>query len=611
MYRKQELEAKAIEIVKGEKIKWELATAFITEKVSFNMRNLIRTLRKNYYGIFDQPTDPTTGLDKVWYPLTEINVEAVVKNIDLDTKDLNFRAKNKNGYAITDITRSEVKDELDKSGFGEKLDELERQLAIDGTHVWKTVEIDKKARIFKVDLLNVYIDPTSPSIQEAYRFTERSLMYPDEIKSMNGWMNTEDVVGIEGLARTDALYGARNVGTTSNIKMNDVYECWGKIPKSLITGLVDDDNEEVDGQIVVSGLDMGGQARCHLIAQNTKYDKNIGCFIKPYEECWYQKVPNRWYGKGIAEKVINLQIYANIVFNVRINRSRISQLGLFKIKKGAGITPQMLSRLQGNGAVVVNNMDDLQQLVVQEVGATSYKDEDVINQLSERLTNAFEVVTGEALPSSTPATNASIQNANARSGFTLIKETIGMFLARWMDRHYLPIFAKNLNKKQILRLSKNLDNYEELVQRVSYSLAMEALDKSFNDGYIPSDQEIQMAIQDTQGKLMKTDLFVNRIHDIIAEQLDTKFYVTNEELDVSVTVQNLVNMIRVAPQYAEAMVKQAFDLMGLGQYKLVAQPVPQGMPQGEQGAPQGKPMMSAQAMQSANTQAFTTPYGTR
>ena len=38
----------------------------------------------------------------------------MVKNFDLDTKDVGFRAKNPNGYEMTDITRSVVKDNLEK-----------------------------------------------------------------------------------------------------------------------------------------------------------------------------------------------------------------------------------------------------------------------------------------------------------------------------------------------------------------------------------------------------------------------------------------------------------------------------------------------------------------
>lgn len=607
-YSNEYLEKKAIEIVRGEKQRWEVATAFVTDRVSFKMRQLIRILRKNYYGIFDNPIDQFTGLEKIWYPLTEINVEAVVKNIDLDQKDLNFRAKTANGYELTDVTRAAVKDKLSKIGFGQKLDDFERALAIDGTAVWKTYEQQGKLIVQLVDLLNIYIDPTTPSIQEAYRFTERTLQFPEEIESMKGWINTKDIEKSvpEGLPRTDPYYANRATGINSNVRMLDVYETWGKIPLSLITGKPEDDTEEVEGHLVVSGIDSPGKERVHLIERNNKQDAENN-YLKPYEECWYTRVPNRWYGRGVAEKLLTLQIYANIVFNVRINKSRISQLGLFKIRKGAGITPQMLARLPSNGAVVLNNMDDLQEIVVSDVSQSSYKDEDVINSVSERLTNAFEVATGEALPSSTPATNAALQNAAAKSGFTLIKDQIGHFLERWMDKHALPIIAKELTAGEVVRITADEDTYKTLVDRIVLYKAIEALDDSFARGYVPSDMEMQQAMDSAREKMIKSDSFIKLLKSVISKELETQFYVTNEEMDVSVTVQNLLAMLPAVPEYRDAIVKQTFDLLGLGQPKQNAQPQQQTQGGGNPIQPQQMQQqgLGAQQLQQLTTSALT------
>lgn len=608
----EEIYRQAIEIVKGEKTRWEPATAFITDRVSFKMRSLIRTLRKNYYGIFDKPNDEYTGLAKIWYPLTEIDVEAVVKNIDVDQKDLEFIAKTPEGYDITDVTRAAVKDALDKMYFGQRLDDFERQLAIDGTAVWKTWEENGQLRNALVDLLNIWIDPTSPSIQEAYRFTERALLDPAVIKRMDGWDNTDkiDEHVPEGLPRTDPFYANRGT-MVSNVKAVDVYEMWGKIPKSLITGLRADEDQEVEGHIVVSHIDAPGNELCHLIEENTKKD-NAGNILKPYEEAWYTRVPNRWYGRGIAEKLMELQVYANIVFNVRINRSRVSQLGLFKIKKGSGITPQMLSRLPANGAIVLNNMDDFEQLVVQEVGQSSYTDEEVVNKLAERLTNAFDVVTGENMPASTPATNAAIQNQNAKSGFSLIKDGVAGFLERWMDRHALAIIAKTLTAGQIVRISSTEANYKDLVDDMVLYKAHEALEKSFAAGYLPSPQELQQAIDDATRKMRSSHSFVTLARDVIDDQLYTRFTVGNEEVDINVNIQNLISMMSAAPQYADPIVKQVFDLMGLALPQAPQPQQPQGMPgqapQGLQaplGAPQPASQLAPQQLQRLTTAANT------
>lgn len=596
-----EIQAQAVGIVRGEKQRWEVATAFVTDRVSFKMRQLIRICRKNYYGIFDVPIDQYTGLEKTWYPLTEITVEAVVKNIDLDQKDINFRALTPDAFGITDITRAAVKKRLSSMYFGQKMDDFERNLAIDGTAVWKTYEENGKLIVKPIDLLNIYLDPTTPSIQEAYRFTERTLLFPEEIQAMNGWINTDGInVDVPvGPPRVDPYWGNRSQSVNSNVKLIDVYELWGQIPLSLITGLPSDANKEVQGHIVVSGIDSPGKERVHLIEMNNKVDKE-GNALKPYEECWYTRVPNRWYGRGIAEKLLTLQIYANIVFNVRINRSRVSQLGLFKMKKGAGVTPQMLARLPSNGVIVLNNLADLEQLQVEEVGASSYKDEDTINAITERLTGAFAVATGENLPSSTSATEASMQASAAKSGFALIKDTLGGFLERWMDRHALPIIAKELTIGEVVRITSDEDTFKQLVDRVVLWKAQEALDDSFKKGYLPSPQEMQTAIEHATEKMHKSDMFVNLLQNVISNQLETKMYVTNEEMDVSVTVQNLLQEAQIVPQYAEQVVNMANDLMGLPPLKR-----PQQSMQPQQPVQPGAPQTQGQQQQQIATNALT------
>lgn len=577
---------RAITIVRGEKQRWEVATAFVTDRVSFKMRQLIRIFRKNYYGIFDSPIDQFTNLEKTWYPLSEINVEAVIAQLNIDQKDIDFRALTPDGMGISELTREAVKTKLSELNFEQKLTDVLRMMAIDGTAVWKTYEENGKLIVKLVDLLNIYIDPTTDSIATAYRFTERNLMFADEIKNMSGWMNTEDIdYNIpEGLPRTDPYWMNRATQVNSNVKLWDVYELWGMIPLSLITGNAADEGIEVPGHIVCSGIDSPGRERVHLIERNTKTDKQ-GNSMKPYEEVWYSRVPNRWYGRGVCEKLLTLQIYANIIFNVRINRSRVSQLGLFKMKKGAGVTPQMLARLPANGVVVLNNMDDLEQMVVQEVGESSYRDEDTINSISERLTNAFNVVQGAPGPKDQSATEASLTSTAAQTNFTLIKSGVAEFIERWMNNHALKIIAKELTTGQIIRITNDSEGYQQLVDKIVQNKALSALEESFTGGYLPSQQEMQMEIDRAKEEMRTKHTFLKLVQDVVADQLECKLYVNNDEMNIAVTIQNLMTLIQIAPEYRDQFLAQTVDLMGLPPLK---KPQQMGMPSPMQLGPGGQ-----------------------
>lgn len=546
---KEELQNAAISIVKGEVDRWADATVFITPKIAFTMRTLIETFRKNYWGIFDSPTDPTTGRKKVWIPLTESVVESVVKNIDLDAKDITFYAKHPEAVDLTHVIRSKVKNELDAINFGEKLDLFERSLAINGTAVWKT--FDKMHPRLKrntvdtreVDLLNFYIDPTANSIAETPRVVERAIITPGELAGMSGWMNTE-VVGDSDIHPTDPNLSATKGG--GGAKLIDIYEAWGLFPKYLLTGKAKDE-EEVNLHIVVSGLDSRDGQRVHLIE---KFDGN-----KPYEEAWYQRVPNRWYGRGVAEKLMMLQIWMNTIVNIRINRSYVAQLGLFKIRKGAGITPQMISRLAVNGAIPVTSQDDVEQLIVQEASQASYNDENVIQTWAERVTAAFEVVTGESLPSSTTATIGAITNKNAMSQFVLIREGIGNFLERWVKNQVLPIIAKHCTAGEIVRVTGNPEDVRAYKEAVARRQAKARIESGENIDFNETVDEEMPRVPDY--------IEITNTSDIAWDDYDVGVNVTNSKIDDGVMIQNLIQAMQVAPEYKDQIIKSLFDFMGV------------------------------------------------
>lgn len=585
---KEALEAKAVELVRKEVSTWEDAVCFVTERVAFQMRNLIRLLRKNFFGIFDEPTDPVTGQKKIFIPLTESTIEAVVKNIDLDTKDINFRAKKKNALGVTKLVRSIVRHELDEMGFGEKLDVFERQLAIDGTAVWKTYEKKKgEMEVCQVDLLNIYIDPSAESIQKAYRFTERSLMSLDDAQGQTEWLHPKDVVAQENLSTSDPRLSG-TISTASGSKWVDAYEMWGKIPKSLITGNDEDENKEVDGHIIVTGLERKGNAKCQLVEENKKGKK-------PYEEAWYTRVNGRWYGRGVAEKLMMLQIWMNEVANTRRNRQRVSQLGLFKIRRGANITPQMVSRLATSGAILVNDPRDIEQLVINDVPMSSYKEEEVINNWSQRTTSSFDISAGESLPASTPATNAAIQNQNAQSTFVLIKEQVGMFLQRWLKNHVIPILQKKLTKDEIYRLTGDIADLSIMDQQMVDTQIAEIV-KNANARGIPLDTMQLLMVREAaleRARRSGADRFVNYDKEMELSDYDVQVYITNEEMDKGVLTRNLLDALRLAPQFQEEIIKQVFDIMGLDTINL-NKPNQMQLAPGQPQMGQPMPMMNPQ-----------------
>lgn len=566
----KEIEAKCIAIVDQERVNWEEAVSFITPKVAFRMRELIRICRKNYWGVFDEPIDKNTSREKLWIGLIQSIVETWVKNTDIDAKDINFRARTPNGVEITELTRLIVKDYLDKMYFGEVLDADARQVLIDGTVVWKTWE-DKSTgkpclKRRTVDLLNFYIDPTEDNIQSAYRVTERSIVPASSLMDMTGWMNVTDAKGnaLPGSQILNRADGSRrsNFGTRMTGDYRDVWECWGKAPRWITTGdkNAPDANDEIDVQIVVSGLE-APEPTLHLVKENKNTD-SFGNIIKPYEEWRASKITGRWYGLGVAERLLSLQEYFNTVINIRINRHYVSQLGLFTIKKGKGITAQMLSRLAANGALQVIDHDDIAPLALPQDDGSSYKDEEVIKYWSQQISSAMPISNGDIMPASATATANSIANTQSKSAYVVFKEGMGMFIERWMDRGALSIIAKTSKKGDILRLLKDDDKWEDLVRNIAMNTVIAHLEKT---DIVPTYEELLKEVDKVTKELLShSSIFVKNTQDIIASGVETKVHITNEDLDTSVTIANLFQLMQIPPEQRDSdMVKQIYDLMGL------------------------------------------------
>lgn len=585
----REAQEKLISRVNKEITQYEQGQYWITDKVAFNMREMIKEFRKNYWGIYDDPLDPVTKKEKIWVPLTRTLVDTVRKLVDIDPKDLRFRSSNRKQYHLTHLIRGYMRRWLSRTYFNHKINQAIFTITVDGTEVWKTYMVDGKIRTKDVDLLNVYIDPTADSIQEAYRFTERVLMTSSEMKKMD-WDNTDDFKVQKDLEKNSGETSVKKSG-----EYGDVYECWGLFPKNEIYAAMGmdagDDDSEIEAHVVVSGFDTGN-VLFHFAEENKTRD-NDGNIIKPYEEAWYIKVPGRWYGIGIPETVMQLQWWINTVVNLRINKNTVAQLGLLKIRRGANVTQQMVSNLVSKGVITLGDPErDLQQLRVDEAGQSSYNDEQTAKGWAQEVTSVFDINLAE-LPASTSATGAAIQDKQARSAFTLVVESIEHFLQRWVDRQVMPKLPAQIKAEGVATFYRDFDDIREVREQIALSLVNDWMNKQRT---VPTEQEMLAELDRVMRRLEKRgDLLLKATSDIITKGIDTEVFVTNTEIDTGVVVRNLLELRQGVDQQAmNEMTAEALDLLGLRvPESLKRQPV---APEGEVTPTEALPDVSATSL---------------
>lgn len=598
----EEVKAEAINIVKNEVNNYKDGLFFITENVAVATRPLIRLLRKNYWGVFDQPIDKVTGKEKQWVPLTRLVVDSTRKLSDIDLTRLNFIATDTDGTGVSHMVRGFTRDWMYKNFFGEVIDDSILQMCIDGTTVWKTYAVKEKGKtVIKrrtVDILNTFIDPTADSIQSAHAFTERALLSPKEIQQMTGWTDTENLKTKGNLHRSEMDL----LQTAPTGEFVDVYETYALAPKWLVTKNADD-TELIDVVIVVSGIETG-DIRVHSLEKNTNTDK-YGNVVKPYEEMRYMKVPGRWAGVGPAEMVMKLQEWINLIVNLRITKNTAASLGLFKIRANAGITQQMFSNLAARGVIKLKDLGDIENMRIDEASESSYRDEGVAKGWAFEVTSTYDVSRGASGIASASATATSLQDQNTKSGFMLVKDSIGHMLNRWMDRHFLPHVPQMMKEAGKATIYHDFDDIDEIRQRVVSYLAMQHLDDSNNA--LPTEEELTLAMQNAEEELRKNkNLFFELVDEIVVNNIDMLPTWVNETTDVSVATNNLINMSNIIqdPAVRNDFAKQALDLMGLpipeSLRKPAVAPVIPGMPGGEG---MQAPTSAPQSLQSLTTAA--------
>jgi len=561
-------EKKVIEIMENELAEWKDGRVWVNDRINYKMLGvdgIINKARKNYLGKFDKEYDEVTKRKKIFFPVTEDMVEVVTQNIDLDSADINIRATNPNGFSAALILRYLVGYFMRRNYFGEILNELLRQFCIDGTIVLKIIKnFDPflKKQLIKTpipDITNFFIDPSERNIQEAGAVIERNVIKLSEAKKYD-WDNLEYIKGETEVSRLLTNY--RNINV--QVPYVEIYERWGDLPLWCITGKEEDKDTWVPTVAIVSNI------YSNPVVHKIKLNKTG---IKPYEECRFRKVFGRWHGRGVGEITMDLQSYINEIVNLRLNQSRIAQLGLFKFRKGSGITQQLLSSLVSGGGIPVTRMDDIQELRISDIKPSSYRDQLEAYTQVQRVTGGWQIGKGETLPADLPATTAVLQERGMRTGYSLLQENLGMFLSRVFEKHIIPLLLETISEEEIISIIGSPKDLKEIDESfINYQLNRAILNSyTKGKGFPPADyiEHLRKIYQENLKAFNKTRYFKVEKGFLKNWQYEVEVFVTGESFNKAVMVNQLNNMLMAYSRIpganldVDALMKEILDLMGL------------------------------------------------
>lgn len=547
---------KIINIIKTEVSNWYEGECWATDKVAFVMRNIILKARKNFFGIYDEPTDPITGRKKHWVPLTESTVESVLKNIDIDTRDITVVAHNRVSYKKAKFVRNILSSYFEKIKLDRLINDILRRAVIDGTAFVKTWKEGNELKQRVVDVLNILVDPSAETIEDSASIIERHILTIDEFKSYEDWDNTEEVTG-EKLYNRTGIDGLE-VGNQSEIPYVEVYERYGLLPAELLGGK---EGDWEYGVAVVSGLKKN--PKIHQIKKVKEH---------PYVAFFYKKVPNRFHGRGIPEMLFNLQAYLNETSNSRLNVARIAQTNLWEAR--GSITPQQIRNLFQTGVIKYSDAkSSIRRLETGTVDASSYKDEETASAWSQRVT---QTTIEDEIEANKPATNAMIEERGASKAYRLVMEGLEISMEELIHK-MLPIIKKLLGKGTIVRMSGDPEELRELTLDAARTLVYNrffarkgAIPPEFNrlvaQG-VPVDQVLEITAKQLAAQLDTDDSrFVEAYGELLDDEFGINIVVGDAEMNKGMVAQTLVSIMPMMAQAGLPIkdeLRRLFDVLGL------------------------------------------------
>ncbi|MFA6097567.1 MAG: hypothetical protein WC788_08160 [Candidatus Paceibacterota bacterium] len=595
--KQYEIDQAAIKLVQDDIQNNDRKNIQITTEFSIDIDDEIRTARRHYEKVFTEPNDEDTGREKTFVGLIQTAVDDVVKNIDIDTKNISIKGNHPAHYGLAQIMKLTLLYWFKKILLGEKLNEWIKEGSIDGTLIVKTFkdydkELQKKILATKtVDPLNFYINPYSENCQSAPAETEKANLLINEINKK--WRNIKTLEGMKKFSPSE------DIQVNSVVPTVTIYERWGLMPEYFITKS-SDDNDWIEGVIIYSKESDGKVERplVHYLNKNT-HPKGY----RPNEEWRYSRRTRLFWGKGVPAILKHWQKYINTIINVRENTALISQNLLFLFRIGSGLSQKDFSRLITGGAIPVSDIDrDVKQLQVNDYKASNYKDEQVADDWGRKETGTYESSTGATISPNQPATTTAIQDKNAKSGYGLTQENFGLFLSRLIRRHFIPTILDTMNDEELVRISGSVEELKELDKvYIDHIVNTEAIKYYEANGFYPAPDEMEMQKAKAMKKFGQTkgDRYVQILKKLFKDaDFDVEINVTDENTNDAFMVQQLTQLASSYvgnPELANLIMRAIFNITSsnssiLDQIDEVIQRQKKAMP--AQGMPKVEEMMS-------------------
>lgn len=520
----------------------------IVDGYSFNQYQTIKKIHLYYNSRFVSGELDSNGRKKIFFNVVKAPCKVASRFLNFDTKDIRLISNTRESEMATFLLDKELKNWMKTNKTAISLNKIAELSPVYGSTVLKKTK--KGADI--VDLRRLILDPTVDTITNSRFVILEHNLTPSQLraKQKDGWENIEEAISKFYVTKAPESYiqdgNLNQVVSSPSVK---VYERYGEVPKSWLEGTDPKENEEwVKALFIIAGVDSfqtGEDGKTITKEEGIILFKSKWFDEWPFRDFHYDKTAGRWLGIGVVEDLFQIQERVNELTNEKRESMTISTKHLFQTQDKT-VVKNVLRDLP-NGAVLQSGPNGgLVPMANEERNLAAFASEEgrYSNQAKE-ITFSYDAVRGDRLPTSTPATNAVIQDRNTKSVYGVKRENLANMLRFFFTELVIPQAIKELTKEHIMHFIGSAEELNKLDGALIRNITNRvAIDKILDGEYI--DNEALVAIREDISQQLResgVDRFIT-IKENFYKDADFTFDINidNEQEDNTLISNNLFSV---------------------------------------------------------------------
>lgn len=452
--------SRVIDLILKEINEVETGSIELTDRVSFSQYQTASDIKTHQNGGFLTALAKGQDEDREFYDIITPMVETGVQNVDIDTKDFDLGILDGRYQAQNLLAKPILSNYFKLSNHGVKINDIVETFIDEGNVV---VRKDNEGIYEKVELQNLYVIDQSAKGLEDTTVIEKQLMNQTELRRMEEWKQTDNVIN------------SCNVSSVEEIPYYEVFTRYGELSLAELNYLKrelyseenedneDDRNTYIQTQVVFArakvkkGNPSGDFKKGFILLAEERKPEIIKITeklkitkYKPYAEAHLGPFNGRWLRKGYRETGMPFQNRANELGNQIRQVMKLAGKILFW-SSDENIAGKNIFSAVKNGQII--KAKDLQAINNTVQNLTVYGEEWNRNmELAQRALKAFEVATGEQLPSTATATAVVAQNNRVDQFYDYKREKLALFFMEVFTRWVIPALTEDMNQEHIMKI---------------------------------------------------------------------------------------------------------------------------------------------------------------